>query len=68
MTIFKKPVFFAENRNAKIILMLCAEDNERHLGIMNDILRIVQNENFTDIMTTVESPEDVIESLRELLR
>ncbi len=40
LTIFKKTFVFNENKAAKIIFMLCAEDNERHLKIMNDLLKL----------------------------
>lgn len=68
MTIFRKPVFFAENRNAKIILMLSAEDNERHLGIMNDIWQVAQNEKGIDVLANADTAEDVIRVLKDLLK
>ena len=68
LTIFKKPIYFAENRNAKIILMLSAEDNERHLGIMNDIWKMAQNEKGIDALANADTPEDVINILQYLLK
>ena len=68
MTIFKNPVFFAENRNAKIILVLSAEDNERHLGIMNDIWKIAQNEKFADLLSKAEDHDEAVNILKELLK
>ena len=67
LTIFKKPVFFAENRNAKIILVLSAENNERHLGIMNDIWKIAQNDKFITLLSNVDNHEDAVNILKELL-
>lgn len=64
----QKPVFFAENRNAGIILMLSAEDNERHLGIMNDILKIIQNEEFLRLLSNVNVQEEVLDILQMLLK
>ena len=67
LTIFKKPVYFAENRNAKIILMLSAEDNERHLGIMNDIWKMAQNESGMTSLTKAADSEDAVRILKNLL-
>ena len=40
MTIFKNPIFFKEGKKAEIIFILAAEDHEKHLKILNDILKI----------------------------
>ena len=68
LTIFKKPVFFSENRNAKMILMLSAEDNERHLGIMNDIWKMAQNQKGIDALANADTSDAVIKILQDLLR
>jgi len=68
LTIFKNPVYFAENRNAKIILMLSAEDNERHLGIMNDIWKMAQNEDSMNSLANAADSESVIKLLKTLLK
>ena len=60
-------VYFAENRNAKIILMLSAEDNERHLGIMNDIWKMAQNESGMTSLTKAADSEDAVRILKNLL-
>ena len=67
MAIFKKPIFFAENRNAKIILVLSAEDNERHLGVMNDIWKIAQNDEFVRLLSNVGDHEEAMNVLKDLL-
>ena len=67
LTIFKTPIPFSEKRIAKLIFILSAEDNEKHLKIMNDLFTIAQDDNNIEKITTAASPEEVIMILKELL-
>lgn len=66
LTIFKTPVVFNESRAAKIIFMLSAEDNERHLKIMNELLKLLSEENLSRIFCA-ESAEEILNLLKEIL-
>lgn len=44
MTIFKTPVSFGKEKAAKVIIVLAAEDQEKHLKILNDIMKIAEKE------------------------
>ena len=58
LAIFKTPVQFANSQSAKLIFVLAAEDQEKHLKILRDIMKI------TDVFSRIEELEnkDTIES------
>ena len=37
---FKHPVTFLNGKQARIIIVLCAEDQTKHIRILNDVLNI----------------------------
>lgn len=51
MTVFKTPVAFSGSQNARIIFVLAAEDQEKHLKILRDIMKI------TEVFSRVEELE-----------
>ncbi len=67
LTIFKKPVVFNENKAAKIIFMLCAEDNERHLKIMNDLLKLAAADKNLSRLANANTANEILSALKEIL-
>lgn len=65
--LFKEPVKFPNNRQAKLIFVLAAEDHEKHLKMLNDIFLIVEQQSNLDELLTKESEEEVTSCLWELL-
>lgn len=65
MAIFEKPVAFPKGKHAKIIFLLAAEDQEKHLKSLNDILKIAES----DIAQLVqaETGEQILKRLGEIL-
>ena len=67
LTIFKQPIEFSGSRAAKMIIMLCAEDNERHLGIMNDILKMCGDERTIERLISADEPDYILDKLQSIL-
>lgn len=66
MTIFKKPVHFQDSRNAKIIFMLAAEDQEKHLKILEDIFKIVEKKKYIEELVGQKTKEDILINLQRI--
>ncbi|MDE7312139.1 MAG: PTS sugar transporter subunit IIA [Eubacterium sp.] len=67
MAVFKNPVFFKEGKKAEIIFVLAAEDHEKHLKILNDILKIAENAEETERLANAGTCEKILQELREIL-
>ena len=67
MTIFKNPVFFKEGKKAEVIFVLAAEDHEKHLKILNDILKIAENSEKVEKLLKAETCEDILMELGNIL-
>ena len=67
MTVFKNPVFFREGKRAEIIFVLAAVDHEKHLKILNDILKIAENAEGIERLIHAGSCEKILEELGEIL-
>lgn len=67
LTIFKTPIIFNENRAAKIIFMLSAEDNERHLKIMNELLTLASTPGNLLRLWELNSADEIFSALNEIL-
>ncbi|MDO4649684.1 MAG: PTS sugar transporter subunit IIA, partial [Eubacteriales bacterium] len=48
---------FSEERHAKLIIILAAEDQEKHLPILQDILSLVSSEDFLQQLYKCTTPE-----------
>ena len=68
LTIFKTPITFNENRAAKMIFMLCAEDNERHLKIMNELLTLAEADENLSRLSAASSAEEILTAMKEILQ
>lgn len=56
---FKKPVMFLNNKQAHIIIVLCAEDQSKHIRILNDVLNIFSKKKSIDHLQALESGEEI---------
>lgn len=68
LTVFKEPVMFSRERKASIIIMLAAEDQEKHLKILQDILALVSQPNTLDVLIKCNSPEDVLAAVYQFIK
>jgi transcriptional antiterminator/mannitol/fructose-specific phosphotransferase system IIA component (Ntr-type) len=69
MTIFKKAVRFSEYHEANVIITLAAEDQEKHLKILKDIMSILSEEQreHVDKFTRLESKEEILQYLHQCI-
>ena len=63
MTVFHPEVPFSLTRQAKIVFVLAAEDQERHLKILQDILFLVSNEEAMGQLVTMKNSSEILSSI-----
>lgn len=56
---FKHPVTFLNGKQARIIIVLCAEDQTKHIRILNDVLNIFSKKKSIEQLTALDSSEDI---------
>ncbi|MDO4490181.1 MAG: PRD domain-containing protein [Lachnospiraceae bacterium] len=67
LTVFKEPVPFAGGRRAELIIVLAAEDQEKHLTILQDILEIVSDEEKMKRLLACTEEEKLLGTVFEML-
>lgn len=67
LSIYKEPVIFSDFHQAKIIIMIAAIDQEKHLGILKDIMTIFSVEDNAKKMAELNDKKEVIEFLEKIL-
>ena len=67
LAVFKEPVVFSEHRKANLVIVLAAEDQEKHLKILQDILQIISDEETVSQLIQPSSPERVLAVIKEKL-
>ena len=67
LTVFKTPIFFNETHSAKMIFLLSAEDNERHLKIMNELLKLASTAENLSRLSDSDTAEEILSVLKEIL-
>ena len=58
--VFQTPVFFSELRRAKLVIILAAEDQEKHLKILQDLLMLIGAPDFMERLTACKAPAEVL--------
>ena len=64
---FQNPVVFTETRKAKIVIVLAAEDQEKHLKILQDILTLISAPDSIEVLASGETPTETLSLIRKLL-
>lgn len=67
LTIFREPVVFSAERKARLIIVLAAEDQEKHLKILQDILELVSHLDSLDMFDGCSSSKEVLETICEVM-
>ncbi|MBQ9063680.1 MAG: PRD domain-containing protein [Eubacterium sp.] len=67
LTVFETPPAFSENRKAKVVFLLAAEDQEKHLRILKDLLKLVDEEDFAQKLAGCATEEEIYTVVRQLL-
>ncbi|MBE5967240.1 MAG: transcription antiterminator [Lachnospiraceae bacterium] len=69
MTIFKKAVRFSEYNEANVIITLAAEDQEKHLKILKDIMSIFAEEQMEHMnkIVKLDSEEEILHFIQQCI-
>ena len=67
LAVFHQPVMFSPVRKAKLVIVLAAEDQEKHLKILQDILILISNPDSIERLTNCETPADLLTRIGTLL-
>ena len=66
--LFKQSVRFDKGRDAHIVLVLSAEDQTKHIHILNDIMNIFQEDKNVKILKTCENVEQLQKQLFAMIK
>lgn len=67
MSLFKEPVIFEKGKKAHIILTLSAEDQVKHIHILNDILDIFSNPSNVDVLIKCNEVKEILNVIHTIL-
>lgn len=67
MAVFRESVWFSDSKKAKIIWVLAAEDQEKHLKILQDILRLTGDSKFLSDIENAKSSTDILVRIKSVL-
>lgn len=65
LAVFKEPVVYSRERKAKLIIMLAAEDQEKHLKILQDILELVSDTDMLEKLAGCRTAEEILAIVRQ---
>lgn len=68
LTLFKEPILFENNKIARIIIVLAAEDQKKHMRILNDVMTIFKEQQNIDKLMVCETSEDIHYLINETLK
>ncbi|MDD2958609.1 MAG: BglG family transcription antiterminator [Lachnospiraceae bacterium] len=66
--ILKREVKYSEFHKARIIIVLAAENQEKHLKILKDIMKVLEDTARVEDLTRLNRPEEVVEYLSKVLK
>ena len=64
LALFEKPVLFSANNKGRLIFVLAAEDQNKHLNILNDIFKIVSEEKHVKHLLEKKNPEEILQYIK----
>ncbi|MDO4615485.1 MAG: BglG family transcription antiterminator [Lachnospiraceae bacterium] len=67
VAVLKNPVTFSEDRHGRLLILLAAEDQEKHLRILQDIITLANHESFINEITACETPTSVMQLITKIL-
>ena len=56
---------FLNGKQARIVIVLCAEDQTKHIRILNDVLNIFSKKKSIDYLVGMEDKEEIREYIRK---
>ncbi len=67
LTVFAQPVVFPNDRQARIIIALAAEDQTKHIRVLNDILTVFSKQKAIQSIARGETRDEVLALLQGFL-
>lgn len=67
MAVFTEPVVFSPARKAKLVFVLAAEDQEKHLRILQDILSLISDSEYIEKVSACQTSAEVYYLTKQLL-
>ncbi len=67
MAVFREPVVYSEFRKARLVMVLAAEDQEKHLKILQDILQLLSKADFISRLEACKSAAEIYYLVKQLL-
>lgn len=67
LTAFREPIKFSETRYARLVILLAAEDQEKHLKILQDILVLVSDSSSVKRLFDCATPSELLVCIGKLL-
>ncbi|OCN05807.1 hypothetical protein A4S06_07140 [Erysipelotrichaceae bacterium MTC7] len=68
LNVFESGVFFPKQRIARIILVLAAEDNVKHLKILQDVMKLFSDEATQSKILACKNAEQMLQVMSEALQ
>ena len=66
--VFKEQVQFSNFHEAKIIIVMSAKDQEKHLRVLKDIMGVFSVEKNVEKLEMAENPDEILDSLKLLIK
>ena len=67
LAVFHQPVVYSSQRKAKLVLLLAAEDQEKHLRLLQDILVLISAPGAVERLAACSGGEAVLAQIRQIL-
>lgn len=67
LAVFREPVTYSELRRARLVMVLAAEDQEKHLKILQDILQILSKADFIRQVEVCNSAAEIYYLIKQQL-
>lgn len=67
LAVFDRPAVYSRDRSARLVFVLAAEDQEKHLKILSDILLLLNEPDFMERISACDSPADIYYVFQQIL-
>lgn len=67
LAVFRQPVTYSEFRKARLVILLAAEDQEKHLRILQDILVLISDSETVEQIAGCGTPAELLTLIQRLL-
>lgn len=68
LLLLKKPVFFPENKEVRLILTFSSYDNQEHLTALSEWVELINNKEFVDRILKIRRRNEILKLLKTFLK